>query len=520
MTRIAVPTLAALIALGACATSPAVDPVENSVVAQAAMFSPRQSNDSYYEAAHAAVSARAAERGAGRAKNVILFVGDGMGVSSVTAGRIFAGQQKGLDGESYRLAMDQLPYSAMVKTYTHDAQVADSAPTAAAMTTGVKSANGTIGVTQDATARNCATQAANGTDSLWGIAEDAGLATGVVSTARLTHATPAATYAVSVDRNWEADVNLDDAARAGGCRDIARQFVEWGHGDGFEVAMGGGRANFLPAAVTDMEYEDRTGARSDGRNLVDEWVAGGSDRAFVSDSEEFLAIDFDSDVQVFGLFEPSHMQYEADRDQGAGGEPSIAEMTRAAITRLSRDEDGFVLMVEAGRIDHAHHAGNAARALADLAALDEAVAAAVEMTDPEETLIVVTADHSHTLVIQGYPGRNNPILGFVLYPGIGEPAKAADGKPYTTLAYANGPGAICFGGDDEEGGDCERPDLQEVDPEDVDFRQQATVPMSSETHAGEDVSLYASGPGANLFSGTIEQNEIFHVMAQSLGLVE
>lgn len=518
MTRIAAPTIATLIALGACASAPQTEaPAVVTSTADEPGFSPRQSSDSYYVSAHAAVSARKAERKPTAAKNVILFVGDGMGVSTITAGRIFAGQSKGLDGESYRLAMEQLPYSAMVKTYTHDAQVADSAPTAAAMTTGVKSANGTIGVTQDVTPGDCATQAENTTDSLWEIAEDAGLATGVISTARITHATPAATYAKTVDRDWEADVNLSDGARAGDCHDIARQFIEWSHGDGFEIALGGGRANFLPSTSADPEYGERTGARGDGRDLVGEWTQKGEDHLFVYNKQGFDAVNFDSDTRVLGLFEPSHLQYEADRNDGADGEPSIADMTRAAITRLSRDKDGYVLMVEGGRIDHAHHAGNAARALTDLAAMDEAIAAAVEMTNGDDTLIIVTADHSHTMVIQGYPGRNNPILGFLKYPGIDTPALAADGKPYTTLAYTNGPGAICAA---DEDGECDRTDLSGTDPADTDFLQQSLVPLGSETHAGEDVALFASGPGANLFSGVIEQNEIFHVMAQSLGLVE
>lgn len=518
MTRIAAPTIAALIALGACATAPQTHaPAVVTTTAAETGFSPRQSADSYYVSAHTAVSARKAARNPARAKNVILFVGDGMGVSSVTAGRIFAGQAKGLDGESYRLAMEQLPYSAMVKTYTHDSQVADSAPTAAAMTTGVKSANGTIGVTQAVTPGDCTTQAANTADSLWEIAEDAGLATGVISTARLTHATPAATFAKTVERDWESDADLSDGARAGGCHDIARQFMDWSHGNGFEVALGGGRANFLPSTQSDPEYGDRTGARGDGRNLVNEWTQRGDDHLFVFNREGFDAVNFDSDAQVLGLFEPSHLQYEADRNDGADGEPSIADMTRAAITRLSRNDNGYVLMVEGGRIDHAHHAGNASRALTDLAAMDEAVAAAVEMTDGDDTLIVVTADHSHTLVIQGYPGRNNPILGFIQYPGVEGPALAADGKPFTTLAYTNGPGAICAA---DEDGECDRANLSGSDPQATDFLQQALVPLGSETHAGEDVALFASGPGANLFSGVIEQNEIFHVMAQSLGLVE
>ena len=128
---LAVSTLA--LSLAACATTPD---------RPADVAAPVQAGDSYYVKASAAIEARIAARGQPRAKNVILFVGDGMGVSTITAARIYAGQVKGRDGESYQLAMDKLPYSAFSKTYTHDSQVADSAPTAVAMTAGVKSYNG------------------------------------------------------------------------------------------------------------------------------------------------------------------------------------------------------------------------------------------------------------------------------------------------------------------------------------------------------------------------------------------
>jgi alkaline phosphatase len=273
----------------------------------------------------------------------------------------------------------------------------------------------------------------------------------------------------------------------------------------------------MPTTAADPEYPNRTGARTDGRDLVAEWKAKDGRRTFVSDTAGFAAVNFNSDAQVFGLFEPSHMQYEADRARDGKGEPSLADMTKAAITRLSRDADGYVLMVEAGRIDHAHHAGNAARALADTAAFDEAIGAALTMTDASETLIIVTADHSHTFVIQGYPGRNNNILDVMRYPGESEPGRGLDGKPFTTLAYTNGPGSIC---ERKDGAwVCEREDLNNVDTKALDYLQQSTIPLSSETHGGEDVALFASGPAANLFSGTIEQHEIFHVMAKSLGLV-
>lgn len=481
-----------------------------------AAVTPVQAQDSYYVKAEAAVAARVAERGVRPARNVILFVGDGMGVSTVTAARIWAGQQQGLDGESYQLAMERLPWSAFSKTYTHDAQVADSAPTATAMVAGVKARNGTIGVTQGADVTRCGTAAANGTDTLWAMAERAGMATGVVTTTRLTHATPAATFARTVERDWEDDSQVSAAGKAAGCLDIAAQFLANPPGDGFEVALGGGRRQFLPATMADPEYPALTGGRQDGRNLIQEWRAAAPRRRVALDAADFAAIDWTGDEQVLGLFEPSHMQYELDRAADPAGEPSLKQMTEAAITRLSRNPRGYVLMVEAGRIDHAHHAGNAVRALADTVALDDAVAAALAMTDPRETLVIVTADHSHVFTIAGYPRRNNPILGLVREAAEAA-AKAGDGKPYTTLGYANGPGAICAAG--PEGG-CLRPDLTMVDTHDHSFLQQATVPLPSETHGGEDVMVFAQGPGSELVSGVIEQNEIFHVMGKALGLVE
>ena len=503
---------ASVIALGAAACATSMQPAHVAVT-------PVQAQDSYYVKAHNAVAARAAERGMGRAKNVILFVGDGMGISTITAARIYAGQQKGLDGESYQLAMEKLPYSAFSKTYTHDSQVADSAPTAVAMTTGVKSYNGSIGVTQAANLKDCTSAKTTGTTSLWEMAADAGMASGIISTARITHATPAATYAETVERDWESDKDVSAAGKAAGCIDIASQLVTWQgkHGKGFDVILGGGRSNFLPNTVADPEYASQKGNRQDGRNLVDEWKAGAPNRTTVIDRAGFNAFDWNSDGQIFGLFEPSHMQYELDRAKDGKGEPSIAEMTKAAVTRLSRNPNGYVLMVEGGRVDHGLHAGDAQRALGDAAALDEAIAAAVAMTDPKDTMIVVTADHSHTLILQGYPQRNNPILGLVKEGD--KLVKAADGKPYTTLSFANGPGSVCKPQADGKWL-CERPDLTNVDTTALGFLQQSLIPMGSETHGGEDVAIFAGGPGANLFSGSVEQNEIFHVMARSLGLVK
>lgn len=507
-------------AIAACATAPAETAPVNVAVPPAEMVPeasslaragvvPQQAGDDYYVSAKNAVQSRTAGDFVPRAKNVILFVGDGMGVSTITAGRIYAGQQKGLDGESYRLAMESLPYSAFSKTYSHDAQVADSASTATAMMSGIKTLSRTLGLRSGIAYGNCASVGGQSTDSIFEIAENAGLATGIVSTARITHATPAATYAESADRNWEDDNQVGGTD----CKDIARQLVDWNAGDGFEVVLGGGRGAFFPASMTDPETGEAAGRRVDEADLTEVWTAKSDDHVYITDQAGFEAIDFASSARVLGLFEPSHMQYELDRADDPAGEPSLAELTSAAITRLSQDDEGYVLLVEAGRIDHAHHGVNAARALGDTAALDEAVQAALDMTDAEDTLIIVTADHSHTLTIAGYPVRGNPILGKVAY-GPGGVARADDGKPYTTLGYANGETG-CPPGED----DCAREDLTSVDTTDKDFHQQALVFQGSETHAGEDVPVYASGPGAELVRGTIEQNEIFHVMGRASGLV-
>lgn len=472
-----------------------------------------QADNEYFAAAQAQLEEILAQQPiTGQARNVILFIGDGMSIPTVTAARILEGQERGVDGESNQLAIDTFPNVALSMTYSHDSQVSDSAPTATAMVTGIKTNAGVIGLDGDAVFDDCSSEESNAVTTIFEMAEEAGRATGIVSTARIVHATPAAAYAHTANRNWESSA-------PDGCTDIASQLIQWPYGDGFEVALGGGRSYFLPGETADPEDQGRTGNREDGRDLTAEWAAIGNNHVFVWNADQLAALDMSTSPSILGLFESSHMEYEADRDGDTAGEPSIAEMTAVAIERLSQNESGFVLMVEGGRIDHAHHAGNAARALYDTIAFDEAIQTALDMTSREDTLIVITADHGHTLTINGYPDRGNPILGLV-YEG-GELVLAADGRPYTTLAYANGPGAVfpaLAEGQTEPEPAGPRADLTEVDTTDIDFLQQATVPISSETHTGEDVAVYAWGPWAHLFSGTVEQNYIYSVLSHASGL--
>ncbi len=460
--------------------------------------------DEYRAAAQAILDARLANQPhEGRAKNVILFVGDGMGVSTVTAARILEGQMRDTDGVSNLLAFEEFPYSAFSKTYSHDSQVADSAATATAMMTGMKTRSGMISVTQNAQPDECGPEAENALPTLAEWAEGEGKATGVVSTARITHATPATAYAHVPERDWESDDDLPDAVREV-CPDIARQLIEWPAGDGLEVALGGGRAGFLPEDMTDPEYDDQAGNRLDGRDLTAEWVERyGNSGAYVWNAEQFAALEPGEAQHVLGLFEPSHMQFDADRGEDGAGEPALSEMTAKAIDMLSSDQDGYFLMVEGGRIDHAHHANTAYHALTDAIAFSDAVKTALDKVDLDDTLILVTADHSHVFTIAGYPARGNPILG--LAASDVAPLTAQDGKPYTTLGYLNGAAV--------EG---ERPDLTDVDTTAPDFQQQGLVPTGSETHAGEDVPVYATGPQAHLMTGVVEQNYIHTLMRHAL----
>ncbi len=477
-----------------------------------------QTNDSYFVAGQAALADRLAVQPiVRRAKNVILFIGDGMGVSTVTASRIYDGQKRGMDGESNSLAMDRFPYLALSKTYSHDAQVADSAPTATAMVTGIKTRNGVLGLDQTVPYGNCAASKGHEVKTIFEIAEGAGLATGVVSTARITHATPAAAYTHSANRDWEDDASTEAAALAAGCGDIAKQLINWPAGDGFEVILGGGRSYFLPKTVADPEDAGQMGRRLAG-NLTTDWTAK-PNHVYVWDKAGLDKVNIASGAKILGLFETSHMEYEADRAKDKGGEPSLAEMTAIAIERLKQNGAGFVLMVEGGRIDHASHAGNAARALEDTLAFSKAIQAAIDMTSRSDTLIIVTADHSHSLTINGYPDRGNPILGLVKENG--KITLGADGKPYTTLSYANGPGGLfpaLAQGSTTAAPAGVRPDLTNVDTTKIDFLQQAAVPIGSETHTGDDVAIYSWGPYAHLLQGTVEQNLIYHVTAHALGM--
>jgi alkaline phosphatase len=446
-----------------------------------------------------------------RAKNVILFIGDGMGISTITAARIYEAQKRGETGEENSLSFEKFPNVALVKTYNTNAQVPDSAGTATAMHSGQKTRIGVLGIGPDAVKGVCKDALAHPLPLLGEEVKQRGLALGIVTTTRLTHATPASVYSRSADRDWESDTGIPADQQGQGCKDIALQLAE----ARFDVALGGGTAVFYG------KDKERAGRRIEpGADLPAQWAV--TNRGTVVKTAAELAA-APADNPVLGLFNPGHLTFMADRKPDSS-EPTLTDMTAQAIARLQSDPDGYYLMVEGGRIDHAHHAGQAGYALEEAVEFARAVQYAVDHTDPAETLIMVTADHSHVFTIAGYPKRGNDILGLVVPPagrgedgGDGEsPLIAIDGKPYTTLGYANGPGGIRL-----EKRDADEDDHDEHDrptPETgIKARQQALVPLGSETHGGEDVALFATGPGADRARGMIEQNLIYSIIRKALG---
>ena len=453
------------------------------------------------------------------AGNVVFFLGDGMGISTITAARIYAGQQLGNPGEEHDLAFDKFDNVALIKTYNVDAQVSDSAGTITAIMTGQKTRIGVVGVDATVPRDDCSAALDNSLPSIAELAEEKGYFTGVISTARITHATPAGSYAHVPNRNWEDDSTLPIEAAKSGCLDIARQLIEPKYGDGPEVILGGGRANFMGQKDTDPEYPFKGGKRLNEINLIEQWLAKDTNRRYVWNAEQFREIVQEDvpNLRLMGLFEPSHMQFEADREKDKGGEPSLVEMTKYALNQAKKSNKPYFLSIEGGRIDHGHHASNAYRALTDTVVFSDAVEWVVNNVNLEDTLILVTADHSHTLTISGYPKRGNPILGLVeTVPPLGSSGTGphggiastdAIGLPYTTLSYANGGGYR-----------KNRPNLSKVDTREPNYLQLSTVPMMAETHAGEDVAAFAIGLNSEKVRGVMEQNELFGVMQDALFL--
>lgn len=320
------------------------------------------------------------------------------------------------------------------QTYCVDKQTADSACSATAYLTGVKGNYATIGVNAKVLFNDCkaSLDQKNQVSSIMEWAQKANKATGIVTTTRITHASPAGTFAKTANREWESDADMLEFPESRNCRDIALQLIRQDPGRNFNVIYGGGRRKFISEKIIDEEGE--RGQRKDGLDLIDEWLTTkDSPKAhYVHNCKGLRSMNTSSVEHVLGLFEADHLKYHlnATRD-----DPSLKDLTLSAIEVMKKNPNGFVLFVEGGRIDHAHHENLAQHALEETVEFSEAIRAAMQVTDVQDTLMVVTADHAHTMTISGYSQRGQSIVG------MNSEVSDIDGMGYLTLSYANGPSA-------------------------------------------------------------------------------
>ncbi|RZB38840.1 alkaline phosphatase 4, partial [Asbolus verrucosus] len=390
-------------------------------------------------------------------------------------------------------------------TYNVDMQVPDSAGTATALFTGIKTRYEAIGVDvkSNKTVPDQKVYEESKVESIMTWAQRAGKDTGIITTTRITHATPASTYAHVHFREWECDSEIPAGFKPF-VKDIARQLVEDAPGNSFKVILGGGNQQL---GYVREDLSDGECVREDGLNLTHAWIDKhkGLKAAFIKNNEELSKIDDDIDY-LLGLFYHDHLPYDLIRDKGPKGTPSLTDMAKKGLNIMKKSSNGFVLMIEGGRIDHGHHNNYARLALSEAVEFEETVNLVVQETDPD-TLIIVTADHSHAMTLNGYGRRGNDILGY----GI----ETEDDKPSLTLTYANGPGFTYHYIPNATSILGPWLDVREdpnrlINPK---YQHLATFDLDDETHGGEDVGIFATGPGSHLIKGVIEQNYVAHLIS-------
>ena len=320
-------------------------------------------------------------------KNVIVMIDDGMGVEQVTLARL------SLSESSQPLNMDSMKYAALVKTYSADSVITDSAAAGTALSTGHKTNNGMICMLPDGKPVQTILEASA---KIW-------KATGLVTTTTITHATPASFGAHVKSRGSEAD--------------IAPQYLA----SKIDVLLGGGRMFFMPKS-------QELSKREDDRDLLAEAKSAGY---AVVDSRDSLISS--SGTKLLGLFEMGAMTTEAP-------EPSLAEMTAKAIDVLSKGKDGFFLMVEGGQIDWKCHANDAVGTVKQTLDFDAAIGKALDFARKRgDTLVIVTADHETGGLTIIYPDKDSGVRFKAAWATTGHSA-------CTVPLFADGPGAERFSG--------------------------------------------------------------------------
>ena len=455
---------------------------------------------------------------AATAKNVILFIGDGMTITHRTAARILS---KGLVEGRYggELAMDDMPQMALVSTSGTDSVVTDSANSMSAYTTGHKSCNNALGVY---CARNKNNLQHPHVETISEIAKRTRrLAVGVVTTTEIEDATPAGMVAHTRKRD-----DYDD---------IVKMFYAVQP----EVIMGGGSVNFLPTSAPG-------GKRADGKDYIKKFRASGY--TVVSTKRELETAG--KAEKLLGLFNTGNIDGALDRFFLKKGtvpqfpdQPDLTDQLNVALDVLSRHEQGFVLMVESGRIDKYSHSLDWERAVYDTIMLDNAVKMAKEFAATRnDTLIIVVSDHAHMTGIIGTYDDSRPGQQLRDKLGLADNSKAPNypapnGAGYPDNVDVSRRLAFMFGGfpdycdtghpylDGENVPAVRGPNRDFVANEEYcnvrgAARRTGNLPLTigGGVHAADDVVLTAIGPGAELFRGRIDNTRVFRNMATALGL--
>ena len=401
-------------------------------------------------------------------QNGIYIIVDGMGVASNTGARLWK------DGSRAELAMESFPITGLAKTYSSSDFVTDSAASGTALATGVKTMNGMLGLSDPDLD---STETARELETLFDLARAHGKSVGLVTTARITHATPASFYAHVDDRNKE--LSIADRVKD----------------SGLTVLLGGGRGVFYPDSWTDPETGE-TGLRKDGRFVINELRQSGwrvVDRESGLDNVSARVLK----GGLIGLFSYSHMNYESNRADDKFGEPSLTKMMKKAIEVLQQNPNGYFLLVESGRVDHAGHENKAGYHFDEMLALDDAVELALEQ---KNTLVVLTADHeTGGLALNGY-GDVDKVKGEALLTNL---------ETYQRPAVSWGSGMGYYAKESVTGNVYQA------------YHRAAYLPYSARTgfgaHTAVDVPVLAKGPGQEHFSGFMNNTDIPQKIAKIFG---
>lgn len=423
-----------------------------------------------------------------KAKNVIIMIPDGMSTGGLTLARWYNGGAE--------LNMDSMA-SGLVRTYSSDAPIADSAPAATAMATGFKSHTGFVGVLPDENTMP-GLEPLNPTDkrkpiaNILEAAQLAGKATGVIATSEIMHATPADFTAHDPSRK-----NYDSISEQQVYQDL-------------DVVIGSGSKYF----TSDI--------RADQEDLVSVLK---KQYQYVTTPDEFNQV---TTGKLWAMFAPVALAYDFDRDPGK--EPSLAQMTQKAIDLLSQDQDGFFLMVEGSKIDWAAHANDPIGVISDILAFDDAVGTALEFAKNDGNTVVISAtDHGNSGISIGNKATDNSYDKTALSSFI-DPLKKAEltGEGLENMLNADRSNitevmAKYYGISDLTG--AEIAEIKETKADSMNYTvgpmiaKRTNIGFTTNGHTGEDVALYVYAPeGVDLLTGTVENSDIATYMEKAMGL--